>query len=79
MKRGVIVVCALALLAIVGVAGAVNEKDGGEMNALKHLGRSTVSDDTVKGSGLTASGPFSKVQITKFRCSSSGNPGSRST
>jgi hypothetical protein len=74
MKRGVITVCVLTVLAAVGVAGAVNEKDGGELNAFKTLWRSTISDDTVKGSGLTASGPFSKVQITNYRCSSSGDP-----
>ena len=74
MRRGFIVVCALAVLAIVGVAGAVNEKDGGEMNAFKKLARSRVTDDSAVGSGLTKTGPFSKQRIAAYRCSSSGDP-----
>jgi hypothetical protein len=76
MKRGIIAVCALALLAIVGVAGAVNEKDGSEMNAFMKFGPDPVqAKDLNVGTGLTESGPFSKQQITAYRCSSSGNPG----
>jgi hypothetical protein len=74
MRRGFIAVCALALLAIVGVAGAVNEKDGSEMNAFKKLARGSGPIDPGAGRGLTASGPFSKQQITAYRCASAGNP-----
>ncbi len=74
MRRGFIAVCALALLAIVGVAGAVNEKDGSEMNAFKKLARGSGPIDPGAGRGLTASGPFSKQQVTAYRCASAGNP-----
>jgi hypothetical protein len=74
MRRGLIVLCALALLAVVGVAGAVNEKDGSEMNAFKKLALGQAPSDPGARNGLTASGPFSKQRITAFRCSSSGNP-----
>jgi hypothetical protein len=74
MRRGLIVLCALALLAVVGVAGAVNEKDGSEMNAFKKLALGQAPSDPGARNGLTASGPFSKQRITAYRCSSSGNP-----
>ncbi len=74
MKRGIIAVCALALLAVIGVAGAVNEKDGSEMNAFKKLVRGSGPVDPGAKRGLTQSGPFSKQRITAYRCSSSGDP-----
>jgi hypothetical protein len=74
MRRGFIIMFALAVLTVVGVAGAVNEKDGSEMNAFKKLGRSLVVDDSAVGSGLTKTGPFSKQRIAAYRCSSSGDP-----
>jgi hypothetical protein len=74
VKRGFVFACALALFVVAGVAGAVNEKDGGELNAFTKLARGSGPIDPGAGNGLTASGPFSKQQITAFRCSSAGNP-----
>jgi hypothetical protein len=74
MKRALLVLCALTLLAVVGVAGAVNEKDGGDMNAFKMLTRGSGTGDPGARNGLTASGPFSKQRITAYRCDSEGNP-----
>ena len=74
MKRGLIVLCVLSLLAIVGVAGAVNEKDGSELNAFKKLALGSGSGDPGATSGLTKLGKYSKQRITAYRCASSGNP-----
>jgi len=57
-----------------GAAGAVNEKDGSELNAFDKLGPSIIASDSGISSGLTKTGRFSKVQITRYRCNSSGNP-----
>jgi hypothetical protein len=65
---------ALAVFALAGVAGAVNEKDGSEMNAFDKLGPSIIASDSGISSGLTKTGRFSKVQITRYRCASSGDP-----
>ena len=46
MRRGIIVVSALVVLAVVGVAGAINEKDGSEMNAFDKLGPSIIASDS---------------------------------
>jgi hypothetical protein len=75
MRRGLVSACALALLAVVGVAGAVNEKDGSELNAFTKLALGSGTGDPGARNGLTASGPFSKQRITAYRCASSGNPG----
>jgi hypothetical protein len=74
MRTGLMVACALAVFAVVGVAGAVNEKDGSEMNAFDKLGPSIIASDSGISSGLTKTGRFSKVQITGYRCASSGDP-----
>jgi BNR/Asp-box repeat len=74
MRRGVIIACAFVVLAIVGGAGAVNEKDGSELNAFTKLARGSGPVDPGAKRGLTQSGPFSKQQITAYRCSSSGDP-----
>jgi hypothetical protein len=74
MRTGLMVACALAVFAVVGVAGAVNEKDGSEMNAFDKLGPSIIASDSGISSGLTKTGRFSKVQITQYRCASSGDP-----
>jgi hypothetical protein len=74
MKRGVLFLCALALLVVVSVAGAVNEKDGSELNAFKKLALGSGPIDPGARPGLTQSGPFSKQRITAYRCASSGDP-----
>ena len=74
MRTRLMVACALAVFALAGVAGAVNEKDGSEMNAFDKLGPSIIASDSGISSGLTRTGRFSKVQITRYRCASSGDP-----
>ena len=74
MRSGIIVVSALVVLAVVGVARAINEKDGSELNAFDKLGPSVIASDRGLSSGLTKTGRFSKVQIAAYRCESAGNP-----
>ena len=74
MRTRLMVACALAVFVLAGVAGAVNEKDGSEMNAFDKLGPSIIASDSGISSGLTRTGRFSKVQITRYRCASSGDP-----
>ena len=76
MRRlGLLAAASAALVvAMAGAAGAVNEKDGSELNAFDKLGPSIIASDSGISSGLTKTGRFSKVQITRYRCDSSGNP-----
>ena len=76
MRRlGLLAAAATAFVVVMaGAAVAVNEKDGGELNAFDKLGPSITASDAALRGGLTKTGRFSKVQITQYRCASSGNP-----
>ena len=65
MRRvGLLAVAAFAMVvAMAGAASAVNEKDGGVLNAFDKLGPSVIASDSGLKSGLTKTGRFSKVQM----------------
>ena len=75
MRVGLLAAGVIAIvIMLASAAAAVNEKDGSEMNAFMKIGPSPEAKDLNLGSGLTKTGPFSKQQITAYRCASSGNP-----
>src|SRR6478609_9529053 len=82
MKRYLVGLAAVALVttALVGPAAAAPKADEDLNTRLHELKWGEPEGDLVRGDpgapggGLTQTGPFSKTQITNFRCASSGNP-----
>jgi hypothetical protein len=74
MKKSLAIACvALFAAGLATVAGA-REHPFSSANLYVKIGPAPEEKDLGTGSGLTASGPFSKQQIVAFRCASAGNP-----
>jgi hypothetical protein len=73
-KLFVALLAAAAVVAGLTAGASAREHPFGSANLFVKISPAPEEKDLGTGSGLTESGPFSKQQITAYRCSSSGNP-----